>query len=129
MIGRVMGSGLLLAAVSLGGGIGCAARLVVRDTLTACGVSSALAILGVNLAGAAAAGAVVGWAADPESGLRIVALASLSGWTTYSAFATDAVAALRAGRRGRAFVLWTGTIVATPAIALIAARVVGGGAS
>jgi CrcB protein len=129
MIGRVMGTGLSLAIVSLGGGIGCAARLAVREALVACGTSSAIAILAVNLVGAALAGSAIGWASDPESVLRITALAILSGWTTYSAFSTDVLAAIRAGRRGRAAFLWIGTIVATPVVALVAARFAGGGAS
>ena len=128
MIGRVMGSGLSLAIVSLGGGFGCAARLAVREAVAVRGISSATAILAVNLVGAALGGMAIGWAPDPGSGPRIAALAVLSGWTTYSAFSTDVLAAIRAGRRGRAAFLWTGTILATPVIALVSARLAGGGA-
>jgi predicted Na+-dependent transporter len=103
-------------------------ELAIAVAISVFGISSATAILAVNLVGAALGGMAIGWSPNPGSGPRIAALAVLSGWTTYSAFSTDVLAAIRAGRRGRAAFLWTGTILATPVIALVSARLAGGGA-
>lgn len=122
MIATVSGTALVLVIVATGGGVGCAARAAVREALAARGVSASTAILGVNLLGAALAGAALGAVPDPGSTVRGAVLAVLSGWTTYSAFSTDVFAALRDRRFGRAATLWIGTIVATPALALLSAR-------
>lgn len=120
------GSAVLLVIVSLGGGLGCVARFAVREMLAVRGVSGPIAILGVNLIGAVIAGAITGWAPGHDPTVRAVALAILAGWTTYSAFAADIVAAAGAGRFARAAVLWIGTVLLTPPLALLAARLAGG---
>lgn len=120
------GSAFLLMTVALGGGLGCVARFAVRELLAAHGISAPVTILAVNLLGAVVAGAVTGWAPDHDSTVRAMALAVLSGWTTYSAFAADVVAAVAAGRIARAAVLWIGTVLLTPPLALVAARLAGG---
>jgi fluoride ion exporter CrcB/FEX len=126
MIAPVTGSAFMIAVFAAGGGAGSAARAAIRELLAACGVSAAWVILGVNLVGAALAGAVLGAVPDPESSVRMVAVAFLSGWTTYSAFSTDFLGAVREGRRGRAAALWLGTIGATPFVAGLAARIASG---
>lgn len=129
MIGPVVNHATDVFLVAIGGGIGCSLRIAVRDFLVARGLASCFVILGVNLAGAAFAGVAIGWSPDPGSFVRLSALSLLSGWTTYSAFSTDVLAAFRAGRRGRAAFLWIGTIVAAPVLALAAAHLAGGGKS
>lgn len=130
MIASVIDASLPMAVLALGGGIGCAARAAARQAMASRGVSAPIAILGVNLLGAAAAGALVGAlphaAGEPGSFARPLALAVLSGWTTYSAFSADVLAAVRSRRPGRAAILWIGTIVAAPAIALAASRMAAG---
>lgn len=120
------GPAFLLALVAFGGGLGCVGRFAVREILAARGVTAPVVILAVNLLGAAAAGAVLGWSPGHDPTLRAFALAVLSGWTTYSAFAADVVAAAGAGRLARAAVLWIGTVLLTPPLALLAARLAGG---
>jgi fluoride ion exporter CrcB/FEX len=127
MILRVPDSSLGFAVLALGGGVGCAARAAIREWLVAQGVTAAAAIFAMNLLGSALAGLVIGGATHPASMPRIAAIAVLSGWTTYSAFSTDVVAAVRERRFARAAVLWIGTVVATPVLAWIAARVAAGG--
>lgn len=112
----------MLAAVA--GGVGCAARAAVREMSARWGVSAPIAILGVNLLGAGLAGAIAGAAGETLPEARSIALAALSGWTTYSAFSVDVLTAVRAGRVGRAAMLWIGTIIAVPAIAHLASRLV-----
>ena len=127
MLAEVFDGSHSFVLVALAGGAGCAARVAVREALVVRGVSASVAILGVNLLGAGLAGAVAGGVGDPGSFGRSMALAVLSGWTTYSAFSADVFVAVRDGRLGRAALLWGGTIVAAPAIAQVASRLVAGG--
>jgi CrcB protein len=113
---------LLVTAVA--GGAGCAARAWVRDRLLRRGVQPWTSILGVNLLGATAMGALI---ADPAAissrwGELSVAAATglLAGWTTYSAFAADVVGLWLRGQRQTAAALWIATIIGAPAAALAA---------
>ena len=126
MIAPVTGSTIMLAVGAVGGGVGCAARAAVREWLADRGVTAAWSILGVNLLGATLAGAVLGSVPDPESPVRIAAVSILSGWTTYSAFSTDFLGAVRDRRFGRAALLWFGTIGAAPLLAGLSARIASG---
>lgn len=125
----VGGSIFSFAMVAVGGGLGCAARIAVRDSLAAREIDAAWTVLGVNLVGSALAGAVAGLHPEPDSTVRLVAIGVLSGWTTYSAFSIDVLNAVRGGRPVRAAILWTGTLLGTPLLALLAARLAGGAAA
>jgi CrcB protein len=117
-----------LITVAIGGGIGCAARALVRDLLLRRAVESWLAIVIINLSGAAALGGLAAFDAFSKGPLQpwtILLPAILAGWTTYSAFSIDVVLLWLRGRRSAAGACWFATIIGAPAIAIAAHTVVG----
>ncbi len=117
-----------ILVLSAAGACGCAARVLARDAIMLRGVHAWVAVLAINLLGAAAMGAVAALAArstfgSGASGERAVLACTgfLGGWTTYSAFSMDFIALWLRGQRTQAALLWTATIVGAPICAWLAA--------
>lgn len=109
-----------LATVALAGGAGCALRVVVRDLLARAGVPAWRTIAAVNAAGALAMGALSGMEGVAGDGTLASAatIGMLGGWTTYSAFAWDAVRLWSSGSRAAAVAAWSATMAGCPLLAL-----------
>lgn len=107
-----------LVIVGLSGGVGCAARAVVRDLFVRREVEAWRVIVGINVLGSAAAGVLFGLPWNLGA-VQVMALGGvLAGWTTYSAFSVDCVLLWQRGRSLQAFACWGATIVGAPIAAL-----------
>lgn len=111
-----------LLMISLGGALGCALRVLVRDALMRVGAQPWWGTFVINLLGALVMGAVAGSAASIEESagpwMVVAATGVLTGWTTYSAFSMDVVQLWLRGERGHAVALWAATLVGAPLLAL-----------
>ncbi len=105
---------LEFTVLSAAGGIGCAARVLIRDLLVKERRPAWVIVLAINLAGAAAIGAVMSWTASPTEPALMCCVGFLSGWTTFSAFAVDVILLWRRGKRADAILCWAATIIGTP---------------
>ena len=103
-----------LAVVASAGGLGCGLRVLVRDAVQRRGGRPWWAVCAINLVGALAMGAVMAGVPGPWA---TVASGALAGWTTYSAFAMDAVQLWLRGERLSAAALWAATLAGAPAAA------------
>ncbi len=93
-----------LAYVAAGGALGALARYGIGVALSGFGLHGAAGILLVNVLGCAAMGALVTRFPEAESGQRVFLGAGvLGGFTTFSAFAADAV--VLGSRWGTAYLL------------------------
>ena len=110
---------LQLAVVSLAGGAGCALRVLVRDGLQRRGTRPWWAILAINLAGAFAMGIAMAASGAAPGPRTTIVTGVLAGWTTYSAFAMDAVQLWLRGERRQCAALWFATLAGAPAAAAI----------
>jgi CrcB protein len=108
--------------ISLGGALGCALRVLVRDALMRVGAQPWWGTFVINLLGALVMGAVAGSAASIEESagpwMVVAATGVLTGWTTYSAFSMDVVQLWLRGERGHAVALWAATLVGAPLLAI-----------
>lgn len=109
---------ITMLTIATAGGVGCAARALARDLLLRRGIESWLAILAINLAGAAVVGMLYAQSASMPKGSVVAAAGFLSGWTTASAFSVDVVLLWWRGRRRAAALCWVATIMGTPLVAL-----------
>ncbi|NBQ15191.1 MAG: CrcB family protein [Proteobacteria bacterium] len=111
-----------LLMISLGGALGCALRVLVRDALMRVGAQPWWGTFVINLLGALVMGAVAGSAASIEESagpwMVVAATGVLTGWTTYSAFSMDVVQLWLRGERGHAVALWAATLVGAPLLAI-----------
>lgn len=117
-----------MALIAAFGGIGCALRALVRDAMQRRGHHPWVAVCTINLVGSLAIGALLAAArlggGPVPAHVVTAATGLLAGWTTYSAFAMDVVQLWWRGERGQAAVLWSVTLVGSPALAWLSAAAV-----
>jgi CrcB protein len=117
-------SGALLVAV--GGALGALARHGLVLLITRLGLTSfPYGTLCVNVLGSFAAGALVGWLAAREDAASLRLFCSvglLGGFTTFSAFSTDALNLVREQRPGAALAYVAGSVAVALAVAALGFR-------